>query len=587
MSHISIISITPIFDNILQKTLKNPSFNVIYTFIHGGNMKKTLVFAIIILVSSAIFAQQKHALVIGNSYPNEGADRILNNTVLDANAMEATLRNLGFTVVKVINGDRIQMQNAIMNYKSRLSASRDAYGFFFYSGHGIQVDSESYLIPVNADLPDPDLLQDRAISLNFIMSLLNREPRNQLNMIVLDSCRDNPYADQWGRNKSTRVTRGIGVTQRIPGSIVMYAAAPNAVADDGVAGSTSPFTTQLVNNLRTPGLNILQVFNNTMSDVARNSNGRQHPELSLMFTDGESIFLNGRGNNPSPNPQPIPPVQSLYDQLVNARGTSTITVTEDTTLSSVTLSNATSITLRGNTSGRTVMGNGNDRILIERGVTLILESITLNGISISVKSGGSLTMNNSSAIIGNNDIGVGVSGIFTMNDGRIANNENDGGNGGGVDIINGGTFTMNGGRIENNRAYLDGGGVYIAGGTFTMNGGRIENNRASHDGGGVAVQSFNYDIKGRFYMRGGVIAGNSAYKGGGVYVQHDSRLHVGGAEGIFIKTGGIIYGSNERTGLANTASDKGDAVYLSKDMNMIGTVVRNRTIGSNNNINFD
>jgi hypothetical protein len=269
---------------------------------------------------------------------------------------------------------------------------------------------------------------------------------------------------------------------------------------------------------------------------------------------------------------------SLYEQLVSARGTSTVTVTEDTMLSvPITIAIALSLTLKGDKEGRTILGTGYTEddfskpsyLIVERGVTLILENIALFGVYVHVKQGGTLVMNNGATITGclscgvyvegtftmnkgssitnNGSSGVIISGgIFTMNDGIIAANKDYWG--GGVNIDSKGTFNMLNGLIENNTASEQGGGVFLKNNSsFNMQGGRIENNTASGHGGGVFV-----NINSSFNMQDGVIAKNRTDKnGGGVYI---------GANGIFRMTGGVIHGSGSNNLDANTAK-AGKAVY--------------------------
>jgi len=270
--------------------------------------------------------------------------------------------------------------------------------------------------------------------------------------------------------------------------------------------------------------------------------------------------------------QPIPegPAGSLYDQLVNATGTVTITVTQNAELPQATvISRASSIILRGDTAIRTILGTGSinnstSYIRIERRVTLTLENITLRGVSITVNEGGTLIMNNGSTITGCNDRGVDVMGTFTLNEGNITNNR-----WGGVRVF-GGTFTMNGGVIANNESPVDGGGVDVAAGTFTMRAGRIENNTA-RDGGGVSVSGGNSN----FYMYGGTIAVNRSRRGGGVCIPLFG--------GTFRMTGGTVYGSNggSNANIAGgyytlTGKPTGNAVYNDK----LFISEKNRTINS-------
>jgi len=252
----------------------------------------------VFFASVGIFAQQsnetpqKIALVIGNS--NYTGISRLANPVNDANDMEVALRNLGFTVEKVLNGTLEQMETAVINFKRRLSGSRNTYGFFFFAGHGVQSNGENYLIPVTADnIRSETQLRERAVSLQFVLDSMN-EAGNELNMVVLDACRDNPFG--WARSGS----RGLGVVSRAPsGTIVMYATGANSTADDGT-GRNGLFTSHLLTNLRTPGLSVFDVFDRTMGDVIRITNGRQHPELSLRFAGASSTYL---GSRPAP---PVP-----------------------------------------------------------------------------------------------------------------------------------------------------------------------------------------------------------------------------------------------------------------------------------------
>ena len=231
-------------------------------------------------------APAKHAMIIGNG--NYTGISRLNNPVNDANDMEAALRNLGFTVDKVLDGNLDRMETAIMNFVRRLGASRNAYGFFFYAGHGVQFNGENYLIPVDANsILSENHLRQRAVSVQTILENMN-SAGNELNMIVLDACRDNPFS--WARSGS----RGLSVVSGAPtGSIVMFATGASQTASDGT-GRNGLFTNHLLNNLKTPGLSVFEVFDRTMGEVSRATNGRQHPELSLRFSGAASAYLGNR-----------------------------------------------------------------------------------------------------------------------------------------------------------------------------------------------------------------------------------------------------------------------------------------------------
>jgi len=198
-------------------------------------MKKfALLITLIFFLVASVFAQQKYALVIGNGAYSDGLNK-LNNPVNDANDVSAALQSLGFTVDKVLNGNLNQMESAIMRLKNLLSVSKNSYGFFFYAGHGVQSGGENYLIPVGANIPSENFLRDRAVSVQAMLAELN-DAGNELNVIVLDACRDNPFS--WKRSGS----RGLTVVANQPAdSIIVYATSADSTAADGT-GRNGLFT---------------------------------------------------------------------------------------------------------------------------------------------------------------------------------------------------------------------------------------------------------------------------------------------------------------------------------------------------------
>ncbi|MDR0495254.1 MAG: caspase family protein [Treponema sp.] len=516
---------------------------------------KTLCTVLFFLTAAFSFGQQKYALVIGNA-DYTGISK-LNNPVNDANDISAALQGIGFTVEKVLNGNLEQMESAVMRLKNLLSVSKNAYGFLFYAGHGVQSGGVNYLIPVGANIPGENFLRDRAVSVQTVLNELN-DAKNELNIVVLDACRDNPFS--WNRSGS----RGLStVTHQPADSIIVYATGAGSTADDGT-GRNGLFTSQLLKNIASPGIEVKEMFNKTGADVSQASSRRQIPAIYSQFFG--TAYLHPR-SSPSPVPNPTPQ-QSVRDQLVNATGTATVTVTQDTAFGeSFALAKAASITLRGNTAARTIRGTAEETFVsVGKGVTLTLENITLTGIHIQVEGGGTLVMNDSAAINGCSKYAVVIDGgTFTMNGGRITANGGGGQIDGGVIVMDNGFFSMKGGYIENNR----GKGVLVNDSTFTMSNGTISGNASPSGGGGVQVMT-----TGKFTMSGGTIAGNRTTGGGGVLVD---------TVGSFSKTGGTIYGSDGGSN-GNYGSGKGDAVLVFRPND--NHVMLNNTVGPNSNLNY-
>ena len=283
------------------------------------HLERILFVVLFMLMAAFVYGQQnanpsKYALVIGNG--NYTGISKLNNPVNDANDMETALKGLGFTVTKVLNGNLEQMETAVLDLRRRLGSSRRTYGFFFYAGHGVQSNGENYLIPVAADnIRTETQLRERAVSLQFVLDSLS-EAENELNMIVLDACRDNPFG--WARSGS----RGLSVISHAPsGSIVMYATGANSTAADG-NGRNGLFTGHLLNNLKTQGLSVFEVFDKTMGDVIDGTNGKQHPELSLRYAGAARAYLGSRpvaAAPVQPTPAPAPAVQPTPTQTASAK----------------------------------------------------------------------------------------------------------------------------------------------------------------------------------------------------------------------------------------------------------------------------
>ena len=283
----------------------------------NNNLFKSIFFAALGLffIPSMLFSQEKFALVIGNG--NYIDVTKLNNPVNDANDMANTLKELGFTVVMLLDGSLNQMEEAVIMLQSRLNESKDSYGFFFFSGHGVQSHGVNYLLPVDAEIPSESFLHNRALSMQAVLDALN-DAGNKLNIVVLDACRDNPFS--WSRfadsppvtrqpteNADTPwLTRSISgghssIIRQPAGSIVVYATSAGDVASDGL-GNNGLFTSALLKNMIIPGLDVNEIFRRTGADVWQVSNGQQIPAIYNQFFDTAYLI---------PPVNPAPRLQTL------------------------------------------------------------------------------------------------------------------------------------------------------------------------------------------------------------------------------------------------------------------------------------
>jgi len=272
---------------------------------------KKLIIVVIFLIAVGLVAQEKplntppkYALVIGNSSYTLGLSRLA-NPVNDANDVAAALEYLGFIVDKLLDAKHEQMDSAVLRLKDKLSQSGEAYGFIFYAGHGVQSGGENFLIPVDVNIPSESFLRSRSISVQAILDELN-DARNSLNVVVLDACRDNPFG--WSRSSS----RGLSMISRQPaGSIIVYATSAGQTAADG-DGRNGLFTSQLLGNLVTPGLEVKEIFNRTGADVTRLSKSQQVPAIYSQFFGTAYLDKGFSGSHVTASEKPIfmqPPSQ--------------------------------------------------------------------------------------------------------------------------------------------------------------------------------------------------------------------------------------------------------------------------------------
>jgi hypothetical protein len=226
---------------------------------------------------NSLSAKERIALVIGNS-GYESAP--LRNPVNDARSMAAVLRRFGFQVSKLENATQQEMDEAITTFGQSLR--RGAVGLFYFSGHGMQVNGENYLIPVDANITTESAVRYKAVNAGLILAQME-DADNPMNVLILDACRNNPFERSF-RSSST----GLAQMDAPSGTFISYATAPGSVASDGT-GSNGLFTEQLVKHLRTPGLKIEEVFKKVRADVQVKSSDQQTPWESSSLV-GEFYF---------------------------------------------------------------------------------------------------------------------------------------------------------------------------------------------------------------------------------------------------------------------------------------------------------
>jgi hypothetical protein len=208
----------------------------------------------------------KVALVVGNSRYKSVAE--LKNPANDARGVSAALQAAGFAVDLKLDASRAEMLEAIRAYAKTIG-ERKCVGLFYFAGHGLQLSWRNYLLPVDATIRDVNDVAAKGVDVATLIGGIS-DARNPMNVIILDACRDNPFA-------GVRVEqKGLSQMDAPPGTLLAYATAPGNVASDG-DGENGLYTSNLLREMRVREAKIEDVFKRVRLAVRRQSQGRQIP----------------------------------------------------------------------------------------------------------------------------------------------------------------------------------------------------------------------------------------------------------------------------------------------------------------------
>lgn len=243
--------------------------------------------------------QKRIALVIGNANYQVGK---LDTPLNDATDMANALKELGFEVILLKDSSKRQMDDALDQFTTRIN--QGYVGLFYYAGHGMEVEGENYLIPVNAHIKAEKDVEYESMPLGKILGRMEGAG-NRINIVILDACRDNPFRKFW-RSSSRGLTAPL---QAVSGTLIAFATAPGKVASDGT-GRNGLFTSYLLKYIKTPNMEVDLMLRKVRSDVAKDTNDYQVPWTSSSLI-GEFAFNQKTETTspivtspPVPNPSP-------------------------------------------------------------------------------------------------------------------------------------------------------------------------------------------------------------------------------------------------------------------------------------------
>lgn len=265
----------------------------------------------LLLSAQAALAESRVALVIGQSAYR--AVPALTNPANDARAMTQLLTDAGFDVVTASDLSQNEMREKVSDFAGRITTKGpDTIALVFYAGHGLQIDGENFLVPVDVDPKREADVPLQSVRLNDILNTLTSVP-SKMRIVMLDACRNNPFPEI-----SKSAGRGLAIVDArfgAVGTFLSFSTSPGAEAEDG-DGANSPYTTALLLAAREPGLSIEDAFKRVRVSVNKATSGRQTPWESSSLTGDFKFF----GGQEATDAKPVAVKRSLEQWRQELRG---------------------------------------------------------------------------------------------------------------------------------------------------------------------------------------------------------------------------------------------------------------------------
>src|SRR3954462_11944431 len=269
----------------------------------------------ILLGAQAAVAENRVALVIGQS--NYRAVVALPNPANDAKAVSQMLTDSGFEVLTAADLSQTELRAKVGDFAAKVAGKGpDPVALVFYAGHGLQIDGENFLVPVDVDPKRETDIPLQAVRLNDILNTLASVP-SKTRILLLDSCRNNPLPDI-----SKTAARGLAIVDAktgAPGTFMSFSTSPGAEAEDG-SGANSPYTTALLAAAKEPGLSIEDTFKRVRVAVNKATEGRQTPWDSSSLTDDFRFVGASDAGSANAGPRPAVAKRSVDEGKRSLKG---------------------------------------------------------------------------------------------------------------------------------------------------------------------------------------------------------------------------------------------------------------------------
>src|SRR6201995_4360841 len=254
--------------------------------------KSLMVVTLVLAAAPTAHAEKRLALVIGQSayrsvpgLPNPGND---------ARKMTELLGTAGFDVTAASALTQNQLRETVGDFAAKISATGpDTVALLFYAGHGLQIDGENYLVPVDVDPKRETDIPLQAVRLNDVMNTLGALP-TRMRIVMLDACRNNPFP---ALNKTTG--HGLAIVDTEAGASVWFVSFSTSPGAEAEEGNGSPYTTAVLSVVKEPNLPIEEAFRSVRVAVNQATDGRQIPWESSSLTADFRFFAGDKDTGQS------------------------------------------------------------------------------------------------------------------------------------------------------------------------------------------------------------------------------------------------------------------------------------------------
>ncbi len=226
---------------------------------------------------AACAASERVALLIGN---NNYQVSPLRNAVNDARDLGEALRELGFKTIVRENTTRQEMIGAIREFGTLVEGAQVA--LFFYAGHAMQFKERNFLVPIDAMMGSEDDITFTSLEVGQVFDRMDRA-KTRFNFVVLDACRDNPFAGNFRLSAS-----GLAQMSAPSGTLIAYATSPGSVAADGF-GRNGIYTKHILRQIKVPDLPVEIMFKRVRESVESETKRLQTPWDSSSLK-GDFVF---------------------------------------------------------------------------------------------------------------------------------------------------------------------------------------------------------------------------------------------------------------------------------------------------------